>query len=119
MGRTSLGDSKRLANVTQAVAKPVDRLIRKMVENCIDRLKLSLTGVPVVLVGGGSILLPDEIEGASEIHRPTDSEVANAIGAAIAPVGAEIDRLFSYTQYSRQEAFLMFTSLPRASVGLM
>jgi N-methylhydantoinase A/oxoprolinase/acetone carboxylase beta subunit len=104
MGRTSLGDSKRLANVTQAVAKSVDRLIRKMVENCIDRLKLSLTGVPVVLVGGGSILLPDEIEGASEIHRPTDYEVANAIGAAIAPVGAEIDRLFSYTQYSRQEA---------------
>ncbi len=55
-------------------------------------------------MGGGSILLPDEIEGASEIHRPTDYEVANAIGAAIAPVGAEIDRLFSYTQYSRQEA---------------
>jgi N-methylhydantoinase A/oxoprolinase/acetone carboxylase beta subunit len=104
MGRANLGDPKRLARITQAVAKPVDRLIRKMIEGCIDRLKLSPAGVPVVLVGGGSILLPDEIEGASEIHRPANFDVANAIGVAIAPVSAEIDRLFSYTQYSRQEA---------------
>ena len=104
MGHASIGDSKRLGKITKAVAKPVDRLIRRMVEACIDRLKLSPAGVPVVLVGGGSILLPDEIEGASEIHRPTNYDVANAIGVAIAPVSAEIDRLFSYTQYSRQEA---------------
>jgi N-methylhydantoinase A/oxoprolinase/acetone carboxylase beta subunit len=104
MGRASLGDPKRLAKVTHSVAKPVDRLIRQMIEGCIDRLKLSPAGVPVVLVGGGSILLPNEVEGASEIHRPQNYDVANAIGVAIAPVSAEIDRLFSYTQFSRQEA---------------
>jgi N-methylhydantoinase A/oxoprolinase/acetone carboxylase beta subunit len=103
-GRVNLGDPKRLAKVHHAVAKRVDRLIRQMVEGCIDRLKLSQAGVPVVLVGGGSILLPDEIEGASVIHRPANYDVANAIGVAIAPVSAEIDRLFSYAQYSRQEA---------------
>jgi len=104
MGRANLGDPKRLAKVTHSVAKPVDRLIRQMIEGCIDRLKLSPAGVPVVLVGGGSILLPNEVEGASEIHRPQNYDVANAIGVAIAPVSAEIDRLFSYTQFSRQEA---------------
>ena len=104
MGRANLGDRKRLVKVTQSVAKPMDNLIRQMVEGCVDRLKLSAAGVPVVLVGGGSILLPDQIEGASTIHRPQNYDVANAIGVAIAPVSAEIDRLFSYTQFSRQEA---------------
>jgi N-methylhydantoinase A/oxoprolinase/acetone carboxylase beta subunit len=104
VGRASLGDPKRLGKVTSSVAKPVDRLICQMVEGCIDRLKLSPAGVPVVLVGGGSILLPGKIEGASEIHRPANYDVANAIGVAIAPVSAEIDRLFSYAHYSRQEA---------------
>jgi N-methylhydantoinase A/oxoprolinase/acetone carboxylase beta subunit len=104
MGRANLGDTKRLAKVTHTVAKQVDRLIRQTIEGCIDRLKLSPAGVPVVLVGGGSILLPDQVEGASEIHRPQNYDVANAIGVAIAPVSAEIDRLFSYTQFSRQEA---------------
>jgi N-methylhydantoinase A/oxoprolinase/acetone carboxylase beta subunit len=103
-GRAKLGNSSRLKKVTSSIVKQGDRLIRQMVEQCVDRLKLSPAGVPVVLVGGGSILLPDELEGASQIYRPPNYDVANAIGVAIAPVSAEIDRLFSYTQYSRQEA---------------
>jgi N-methylhydantoinase A/oxoprolinase/acetone carboxylase beta subunit len=75
-----------------------------MVEKCIDALKLSATPVPVVLVGGGSILLSDNIEGASEIRRPDHFDVANAIGVAIAPVSAQIDRVFSYEEYSRDAA---------------
>jgi N-methylhydantoinase A/oxoprolinase/acetone carboxylase beta subunit len=104
VGRANLGDTKRLAKLSTSTIKQVDRMIRQLVERCIDRLKLSPAAVPVVLVGGGSILLPDEIEGASTIHRPENYDVANAIGVAIAPVSAEIDRLFSYAHYSRQEA---------------
>ncbi|MBV9088105.1 MAG: hypothetical protein JOY79_11515 [Acidobacteriaceae bacterium] len=67
-------------------------------------MKLSAAPVPVVLVGGGSILLPDKIEGASKIHRPDHFDVANAIGVAMAPVSAQIDRVFSFSNYSRQQA---------------
>ena len=35
------------------------------------------------------------LKGCSEIIRPEHCEVANAIGVAIAQVGAEIDRIFS------------------------
>ena len=37
-----------------------------------------------MLVGGGSVLVPDTLPGVSEILRPAHHDVANAIGAAIA-----------------------------------
>ena len=56
-------------------------------------MKTSREDRPLVAVGGGSILLPNELTGVSEIHRPAHHEVANAIGAAIAPVSGEVDRI--------------------------
>ena len=104
IGRVKLGDPKKLTKAAMEMAPKVDREIKLMVEKCIDALKLSATPVPVVLVGGGSILLSDKIEGASEIRRPEHFDVANAIGVAIAPVSAQIDRVFSYEEYSRDAA---------------
>jgi N-methylhydantoinase A/oxoprolinase/acetone carboxylase beta subunit len=60
--------------------------------------------VPAVIVGGGSILIQDGIEGISEIVKPEHYSVANAIGAAIAQVGGETDRVFSLAEMSRDEA---------------
>lgn len=111
MGRAKLGDASKLGKLIHKTAKQADRTIRQMVERCIDGLKLSPAPVPVVLVGGGSILLPDKIEGASKVHRPEHFDVANAIGVAIAPVSAQIDRLFSYDVQSRQEALQEAKSL--------
>ena len=52
--------------------------------------------MPVVVVGGGSVLLGDELPGASRAAcGPTHFAVANAIGAAIAQVGGEIDRIYA------------------------
>ena len=56
-----------------------------------------------MLVGGGTILLGDSLTGASSIVRPEHAEVANAIGAAIAQVGGEIDRVFSLEGTSRAD----------------
>jgi len=48
-----------------------------------------------VVVGGGSVLLPEALPGASRLIRPEHSGVANAIGAAIAQVGGEVDQVFA------------------------
>jgi len=104
VGRVKLGDAGKLTKAARNLAPKVDREVKLKVERCIDALKLSAAPVPVVLVGGGSILLPDEIEGASEIRRPEHFDVANAIGVAIAPVSAQIDRVFSYEEFSRDAA---------------
>ena len=70
----------------------------------IDRLKLSAADVPVILVGGGSILVGDSLDGASEEIRPKHGEVANAIGAAMAQVGRQVEKVYSLAEYGREQA---------------
>jgi N-methylhydantoinase A/oxoprolinase/acetone carboxylase beta subunit len=66
----------------------------EMLADAIDRVKTSREDRPLVAVGGGSILVPERLPGISEIHRPAHHDVANAIGAAIASVSGEVDRIF-------------------------
>jgi N-methylhydantoinase A/oxoprolinase/acetone carboxylase beta subunit len=65
----------------------------RMVEDAVDRMKTQAGDVTAVLVGGGSPILPDRLEGVGEVVRPPHAQVANAIGAALAQVGAEVDRV--------------------------
>ena len=55
-----------------------------IIANAVDRMKLGRKPRPLIAVGGGSVLIPDDIAGVSEVLRPRDHDVANAIGAAIA-----------------------------------
>jgi N-methylhydantoinase A/oxoprolinase/acetone carboxylase beta subunit len=75
-----------------------------MVEVSVDRMKTAAGAVPVILVGGGIILIGSELKGVSELHRPEHASVANAIGAAIAQVGGEVDRIFSLDAMPRDKA---------------
>ena len=78
--------------------------IQCKLENVVDQLKLSAAAVPVILVGGGSILVKGSLNGASEVLRPDHAEVANAIGAAIAQVGGQVEKVYSLADVSREEA---------------
>ncbi len=80
------------------------RLIETRISEAVDRMKTSPDPMPVVVVGGGSILLREALPGASELVKPDHFAVANAIGAAIAQVGGEIDRIFSLEQTTREQA---------------
>jgi N-methylhydantoinase A/oxoprolinase/acetone carboxylase beta subunit len=70
--------------------------------DAIDRVKLSRAARPLIVVGGGSVLVPEELPGASEVHRPDHFDVANAIGAAIAMVSGQVDRIFDLGPGGRQ-----------------
>lgn len=78
--------------------------IRTEVEKAVDRMKTSPEPVPVVVVGGGSILVPADLEGASEVYMPDHYEVANAVGVAIAQVSGQIDRIYSLDDQTREDA---------------
>jgi hypothetical protein len=65
-------------------------------------MKTSAKPARVVLVGGGSVLIDRQLKGASELTVPAQAGVANAIGAAIAQVGGEVDRIFSYETNGRE-----------------
>jgi N-methylhydantoinase A/oxoprolinase/acetone carboxylase beta subunit len=67
-------------------------------------MKTSADPIPVVVVGGGSILLRDSLPGASELVKPEHFAVANAIGAAIAQAGGEVDKVVALEGTTREAA---------------
>ena len=103
-GFQSIGDPARVSHLDKDLIRRVLDRIEEMVNISVDRMKTSATPIPVVAVGGGSILIVRPISGASEIVTPEHYAVANAIGAAIAQVGGEVDRVFSLAAMSREQA---------------
>lgn len=103
-GRAAMGDPRRTRDLDPALVSDVADRVRGMVEDVIDLVKTSAEPVPVVLVGGGSVVIPTELAGASAIRRPDHYDVANAIGAAIAQCSGEIERVFSLAEMTRDEA---------------
>ena len=104
VGAADIGSKNAVNSLDAGLAAAAQARIMEMIAIAVDRMKTSATPVPVIVVGGGSILVTGEIEGASEIIKPDHFPVANAIGAAIAQVGGECDRIFSLAELSRDEA---------------
>jgi N-methylhydantoinase A/oxoprolinase/acetone carboxylase beta subunit len=108
-GRAEIGDRSRVANLDKSLVGAVDDKIHAAIEEAIDRMKTRRDPVPAVLVGGGSVLISRDLKGTSEVIVPKHSGVANAIGAAMAQVGGEVDRVFSYDQLGRDGAIAAAT----------
>ena len=100
-GAVEIGDKSRVQHLSGTQIEQGLAEIHRLVEDAIDRVKTSVEDAPVVLVGGGSVLVTRELRGASEVKIPNQSAVANAIGAGMAQVGGEIDRIFSYESEGR------------------
>lgn len=103
-GRAEIGDPAQVGHLDRALVGRILERIDRTIEGAVDRMKTSAAPVPVVLVGGGSVLVGGEIAGAAETIRPEHHAVANAIGAAIARVGGACDRVFSLAETSRERA---------------
>ncbi len=103
-GRARIGNPCLAQGLETDLVDSVLAEIKERVETAIDRVKISSGDVPVVLVGGGSVLLGNTLSGASQILRPEHAEVANAIGAAIAQVGGQVERVYSLEQTGREQA---------------
>jgi len=103
-GLAVMGDPQRVKGLDRNLVEKALAKIKEMIEENIDKIKTTAGDVPLIIVGGGSVLLPQDIKGCSKIFRPSHYEVANAIGVAIAQVGAEIDRIFSLDAMSRAKA---------------
>ncbi|WP_347755400.1 hydantoinase/oxoprolinase family protein [Agrococcus sp. ProA11] len=92
-GRADIGDADRVRHIDKGFATAVIERIAERVSEAVDRMRTSSAPIPVVAVGGGSILLPDELPIFGAVQRPDNYAVANAIGASIAQVGGEIDKV--------------------------
>lgn len=115
-GAARIGNPALVASLDPTVIARAKQTIARMLNDAIERMKTSSEPVPVVLVGGGSVLITEPIPAASRVLRPEHAQVANAIGAAIAQIGGEADRLVSYKNASREEvrARLIHEAVQRA-----
>ncbi|MEZ5100102.1 MAG: hydantoinase/oxoprolinase family protein [Thermoleophilia bacterium] len=102
-GLVEIGDPSRVAHLDASLVRDAVELIERTVAETVDRMKTAGGAIPVVVVGGGSVLLRDRLSGASELVKPDHFAVANAIGAAIAQVGGEVDRVVAMEGRSRDD----------------
>jgi N-methylhydantoinase A/oxoprolinase/acetone carboxylase beta subunit len=103
-GYADIGDKFKVANLSPKMIEQAVTRIHQIVDEGVDRMKTSADPMPLILVGGGSVLINRAIEGVSEIIVPEHAGVANAIGAAIAQVAGEIDTVISYDKVGRDAA---------------
>ncbi len=103
-GMAAVGDAGRVASLDRGRVDWAVQLMRTRIADALDRMKLSREPEPVIVVGGGSILVGTSIAGASSVVRPPNFEVANAVGAAIAQISGEADQIFPLAEVSRAQA---------------
>lgn len=103
-GRADIGDASLVADLDPAFVSAALKRIATDVADVVDRMRMSDEPLTVVAVGGGSIMLPDNFPGLGPVLRPKHYAVANAIGAAIAQVGGEVDRVFAIAPGQREAA---------------
>lgn len=99
----NVGDSSLVAHLDKGLMKSIYNSYTEMVETEIDKIKTSSDPVPVILVGGGSIILPESLKGAAEVVKHENGGVANAIGAAIAQASGQIEKVFSLDELGREQ----------------
>jgi N-methylhydantoinase A/oxoprolinase/acetone carboxylase beta subunit len=92
-GQAQLGNPELVAGgiIPASTLDAAQAKIKKMLESVIDQMKVSAAPVHALLVGGGSILAPEHLDGVAVCSRPIHHDAANAVGAAIAKVAGEVD----------------------------
>lgn len=102
-GKYALGDASKVSHLSPDLITRTQARIMDMLEDCVERSRLSPDPLPVIVVGGGSILVDGPI-GGLEVIKPNHFAVANAVGAAIAQVSGEVDRVYALAEISRDAA---------------
>lgn len=113
LGLADIGDASLVAHFDKTLLQNIYEAMKEMVEETIDKMKTSAEAVPVILVGGGSILFSTDLQGASEVLKPNHSGVANAIGSAISQVSGQIERVFSMSELGREETLALAKNMAR------
>lgn len=102
-GLAQLGDASRVAQLDPGRVRSCFERMQGMLHEAIERMRTSAEPLPVIVVGGGSILAGGAIRGMA-IQIPAGFGVANAVGAAMAQVSGEVDRVVLLEHSTRAEA---------------
>lgn len=104
VGNSTIGNADHVADLSDEFVQGALDSIHTQIEDAIDQIKVSSAPQPLILVGGGSILVSRPLKGTSKVLRPQHAEVANAVGAAIALVSGRVDKLYDIQSLGRDAA---------------
>ena len=102
LGIADIGNAGPAKGLGNDFLVSVKNQINEMIINAVERMRVSSDKIPVLAVGGGSILIPEKV-GDLPVVKPENFAVANAVGAAIGQISGEVDRIFSLSDKSRDE----------------
>jgi N-methylhydantoinase A/oxoprolinase/acetone carboxylase beta subunit len=105
-GIAGIGDPALVAGLDPVRVAACLARMRAMIAGAIDRMRTSDQPLPVLVVGGGSVLLRDTL-GQFELRLPPHFAVANAVGAAMAQVSGEADRVLRLADIGRDDAIAL------------
>jgi N-methylhydantoinase A/oxoprolinase/acetone carboxylase beta subunit len=101
-GLAQIGDSRAVAQLPRDLVEDAAGKAHAMIEDAVDRMKTDAREVPLIAVGGAACLVPERLAGISRVVRVPRGDCANAVGAAIAQISGETDRI--YRDLGRDEA---------------
>jgi N-methylhydantoinase A/oxoprolinase/acetone carboxylase beta subunit len=102
-GATPMGDPSLVATLDQGSVSAALGVVSRRVTHAVEKAKLRASDTPVIVVGGGGPLLA-VVPGLTGLVIPEHAAVANAVGAAFAEAGGEVDRVFTLHGVTRAEA---------------
>jgi N-methylhydantoinase A/oxoprolinase/acetone carboxylase beta subunit len=102
-GQADFGDRSKVAHLSPDLIANTRARVMEMAHNAVERSRLSSEPLPVIVVGGGSVLIDSKV-GDLDVMKPNHFACANAVGAAIAQVSGEVDRIYMLGKSSRDEA---------------
>jgi len=100
-GWADVGD-KSLVRADQATIDAARASMRLLLDMNVERMKTEAADLPLLVVGGGAILVDWPVQSVSDVLRPEFSSVANAVGAAIAQVSGEVERVVTLNETNRR-----------------
>ena len=103
-GMAKLGDASKVAHLDAEFVRKGMETIKTLVEDNLDAIKISSEAMDVILVGGGSLVIPKDLVGAKSVQTPPHFGTANAIGSAISKVSGTYEKLVSFDKVPRLQA---------------
>jgi len=104
-GVVQIGDTTRVRKLEKGVIERALSAAHEQISDAVDRMKTDASPVPLLAVGGGAMLIPQSIPGIDRVVHVEHESVANAVGAAIAQVSGETDKI--YRDMDRDQAMAL------------
>jgi len=115
VGRASMGDhvAPQIENTEALLA-----LMDQMLGEAVARARTSDAALPVIAVGGGSVLMGNTVDGL-KVVRPDHHDLANAVGAAIAQVSGEATKVVKLLDGLDREAAIAKVTRAAREVAIL